>query len=76
MPIKIQRPNPEWLRGEDGDSRFLLGAARFVGMTSIRQLGMFRLASRGRDGRDGCLYVVRGNELKTIEVVKVGSANL
>jgi hypothetical protein len=76
MPIKSQRPHPESLRGEDGDSRFFLGAAPFVGMTSIRQLGMFRLASLGRDSRGGGLYVVRRNELKTIEVVKVGSANL
>jgi hypothetical protein len=35
----------------DADSRFLLGAVRLVGMTSIWQLGMFRLASLWRDSR-------------------------
>ncbi len=63
--------------GECGDSRFLLGAARFVGMTNILGLGLGFLASLGitisghvpprfasSDSRGGCLYVVRSESLK------------
>jgi hypothetical protein len=62
--------NSAWTR-----TQILLGAVRLVGMTIILLLGMIGPALLRRDSRGGCLYVVRSERLKTIEVVKSGSIN-
>ena len=45
--------------GESGNRKFLLGAARLVGMTRGLRLEWFRLASLRRDGRGARRHMVR-----------------